>query len=49
MLAAHRAGVKTVLAPTRNRDDLEDIPDNVRNELEFIFIDEAAQAVEAVL
>jgi len=49
VLAAHRAGVKTVLAPTRNRDDLEDIPDNVRNELEFIFIDEAAQAVEAVL
>ncbi|MDK9717387.1 MAG: endopeptidase La [Trichlorobacter sp.] len=49
VLAAHRAGVKIVLAPTRNRDDLDDIPDNVRNELEFIFIDEAAQAVEAVL
>ena len=49
VLAAHRAGVKTVLAPARNRDDLDDIPDNVRNELEFIFLDDAAQAVEAVL
>lgn len=48
-LAAHRAGVTTVLAPKRNRDDLEDIPENVRNELEFIFIEEAAQAVQAVL
>jgi ATP-dependent Lon protease len=49
VLAAHRAGVKTVLAPSRNRDDLEDIPENVRQELEFQFIDEAAQAVAAVL
>lgn len=49
VLAAHRAGVKTVLAPSRNRDDLEDIPENVKAELEFIFIDEAAQAVAAVL
>ena len=49
VLAAHRAGVKTVLAPSRNRDDLEDIPENVRQELEFLFIDEASQAVAAVL
>ncbi|MDY0384823.1 endopeptidase La [Trichlorobacter sp.] len=49
VLAAHRAGVKTVLAPSRNRDDLEDLPDNVRQELEFRFIDEAAEAVAAVL
>ena len=49
VLAAHRAGVKTVLAPARNRDDLEDIPENVRQELEFHFIDEAADAVTAVI
>ncbi|CAH2032261.1 endopeptidase La [Trichlorobacter ammonificans] len=49
VLAAHRAGVTTVLAPSRNRDDLEDIPENVRQELEFRFIDEAAEAVAAVL
>ncbi len=49
VLAAHRAGVKTVLAPSRNRDDLEDLPDNVRQELAIRFIDEAAEAVAAVL
>ena len=45
VLAAHRAGVRKIVAPDRNRDDLEDIPDNVRKELEFSFILEAAEAV----
>ena len=31
-LAAHRAGIRTVLLPARNRKDLEDIPDSVRQE-----------------
>jgi len=49
VLAAHRAGVRTIVAPERNRDDLEDIPDNVRSELQFIFINEAAEALAAAL
>ena len=49
VLAAHRAGVCTVIAPERNRDDLEDIPDNVRSELQFIFVSEAAEALAAAL
>jgi len=49
VLAAHRAGVKKIVAPERNRDDLEDIPDNVREELEFIFINEAREALAAAL
>jgi ATP-dependent Lon protease len=49
VLAAHRAGVSTVLAPERNRDDLEDIPENVRNDLQFIFISEAAEALAVAL
>jgi ATP-dependent Lon protease len=49
VLAAHRAGVGTVVAPERNRDDLEDIPDNVRNELQFIFVSEAAEALAVAL
>ncbi len=49
VLAAHRAGVDTVIAPERNRDDLEDIPDNVRNELQFIFVREASEALAAAL
>ena len=49
VLAAHRAGVHTIIAPERNRDDLEDIPDNVRTELEFIFINEAREALAVAI
>ncbi len=38
VIAAHRAGVKTVIAPENNRKDLEDIPDYVRNEMNFVFV-----------
>ena len=49
VLAAHRAGVSTVVAPERNRDDLEDIPENVRNELQFVFVSDAAEALAVAL
>ncbi len=49
VLAAHRAGVKTIIVPERNRNDLEDIPENVSSELEFIFINEAREALAAAL
>ncbi len=49
VLAAHRAGVRTIVAPERNRDDLEDIPDNVRSELQFVFVSEAAEALAVAL
>jgi ATP-dependent Lon protease len=39
VLAAHRARLKTVLLPARNDADLEDIPDEVKEELNFIFVE----------
>uniref|UniRef100_A0A8C8CNB1 Lon protease homolog 2, peroxisomal n=1 Tax=Oncorhynchus tshawytscha TaxID=74940 RepID=A0A8C8CNB1_ONCTS len=36
VLAAHRAGVKCVIIPKRNEKDLEEIPANVRKELDFV-------------
>ncbi|MCL4366574.1 endopeptidase La [Patescibacteria group bacterium] len=38
VLAAHRAGVKTIIAPENNKKDLEDIPENVQKDLDFIFV-----------
>jgi ATP-dependent Lon protease len=35
VLAAHAAGITDIILPERNRADLEDIPENVRNEIEF--------------
>jgi ATP-dependent Lon protease len=49
VLAAHRAGVRKIIAPERNKDDLEDIPENVRKELEFVFINEAREALAVAL
>jgi len=39
VLAARRAGIKRVILPRANRKDLRDLPDEVRNEMEFIFAD----------
>jgi ATP-dependent Lon protease len=39
VLAAHRAGLKTVLLPKKNEKDLQDIPRRVRKDLEFIFVE----------
>lgn len=37
VLAAHRAGIRTVILPCRNERDIDDIPDEVRHELTFVF------------
>jgi ATP-dependent Lon protease len=39
VLAAHRARLKTVLLPARNEADLEDIPEEVKNEMNFVFVE----------
>jgi ATP-dependent Lon protease len=44
-VAASRAGIRTVILPARNRRDLEDIPESVRNRLEFVW----AEKIEDVL
>ena len=49
MLAARRAGIKTVIMPRRNESDLEDIPAEVRNEMQFIFVDTVDEVLNAVL
>lgn len=49
VLAAHRAGMKTVLLPQRNEADLEDVPDEVRETMEFKFADTIADAIQVAL
>jgi ATP-dependent Lon protease len=48
-LAALRAGISTVLLPSRNRKDLEDIPENARQQLRFIWLDTVDDALAAAL
>jgi len=47
VLAAHRACLKTVLLPRRNEKDLDDIPEEVRQEMSFVFIDTVADAIKS--
>jgi ATP-dependent Lon protease len=48
-LAALRAGLKTVLLPSRNRKDLEDIPEQARDQLEFVWVEHVDDALAAAL
>jgi len=49
ILAAHRAGLNTVILPKRNEKDLEDVPVEVRNAMDFILVDRIDDAIEAGL
>ena len=49
VLAARRAGIKTVIMPRRNENDLEDIPAEVRAEMQMIFVDTVDEVLDNVL
>ncbi|MBO0687723.1 MAG: endopeptidase La, partial [Candidatus Dormibacteraeota bacterium] len=49
VLAAHRAGLRGVILPSRNRRDLADVPEEARDALEWRFVDQADQVLEVVL
>ncbi len=46
VLAAHRAGIKTILLPAENEADIEDIPQSVRKELNFVLLKNAEEALK---
>jgi ATP-dependent Lon protease len=48
-LAAHRAGIKRVLLPERNKADLEEVPKEVRDELEFVFVHKLDEVLDGAL
>ncbi|BAE84984.1 endopeptidase La [Desulfitobacterium hafniense] len=49
VLAAHRAGIKQVILPEQNRKDLEEVPENVRKELEFHFVSRMEEVIKIAL
>lgn len=49
VLAAHRAGLKKVIFPKRNEPDLEDIPDEVRDEIQFIPVETIDEVLKHAL
>jgi ATP-dependent Lon protease len=47
VLAAHRAGIKRIVMPERNRPDLEEVPQEIRDTLEFICVSKMDEVLEA--
>jgi ATP-dependent Lon protease len=48
-LAAQRNEITTVIAPAMNERDIEDIPEHLRDDLEFVFVDEIHEVLDVAL
>lgn len=49
ILAAHRAGIKTILAPAANRADIEEnVPDSVKEGIKFVYVEDVRQVLQEV-
>jgi len=49
VLAAHRAGLKTVILPKENKKDMVEIPSKVKRDLEFVFVEQMKEVLEVAL
>lgn len=49
VLAAHRAGIKTVILPRENERDLEEVPEHVKKDLKFVFVENMDQVLEIAM
>ncbi|MHB8571855.1 MAG: endopeptidase La [Candidatus Dormibacteria bacterium] len=49
VLAAHRAGILTIVLPHRNEPDLDDLPSELRREMEFVLVENMSEVLEATL
>ena len=49
VLAAHRNGLRIVILPKRNKYDLEDVPDEIKNSMEFVFVETMDDVLNAAL
>jgi ATP-dependent Lon protease len=49
MLAAHRSGVKTAIIPARNEADLDELPEQVRQEMRFVLAETVDDVLKAAL
>lgn len=49
VLAAHRAGIKTIILPEENKRDLDEIPENVKKKLKFVLVSNMEQVLEEAL
>ena len=49
VLAAHRAGIRMIILPERNRSDLDELPEDLIRGMQFVFVDNVGQVLDAAL
>ena len=49
ILAGHRNGLRTIILPKRNEQDLDDVPDEIKKSMKFIYVDTVDEVLEAAL
>ncbi|HCB02377.1 MAG TPA: endopeptidase La, partial [Anaerolineae bacterium] len=49
VLAAHRSGINTVILPKQNEQDVDDVPDEIRKTMKFIFVNTVDEVIKAAL
>lgn len=49
VLGALQAGITTIMLPARNRRDIEEVPENARSRLRFIWLERVDDAIDAAL
>ena len=49
MLAAHRAGIKRIIMPSKNQKDMVDVPEQAKKDMEFFFVTRMDEALDLAL
>ena len=49
VLAAHRMGIKTIILPKENKRDMDEIPNNVKRNLEFVLVEHMDEVLKCAL
>lgn len=49
VLAAHRNGLRTVIIPKRNEQDIDDVPDEIKKAMKFVFVESMDDVIDAAL
>jgi len=49
VMAAHRAGIRRIILPSRNEADVDDIPEDVRKDLQIVFVSGIGEVIDAAL
>jgi len=49
VLAAHRNGLRTIILPKRNKQDIDDVPEEIQKSMKFVFVDSVDDVIQSAL